>query len=203
VIAFRIVASKIVLNSTIIVISRIIAFAIIAVGTLYFVALATTFARRLLMKAKLDEAQNTVWKLFLTTNVLLLEMIEQDLAEAELPPLSWYGVLWVLEQAPGHKKRLHELAQEVLLSRSNVTRLLDRLEAEGLLSRQRCPSDRRGAFACITDAGLEMRQRMWTVYSQSIAKYFTDHLNDEEIAVLTKVFDRVLVTVKQQAKGEN
>jgi DNA-binding MarR family transcriptional regulator len=197
VIAFHIVVSKIVSNSTIIVISRVIANAIIEFETLYFVATATIFVGRLLMKVKLDEAQNTVWKLFLTANVLLLELIEQDLAEAELPPLSWYGVLWVLEQAPGHKKRLHELAQEVLLSRSNVTRLLDRLESEGLLSRQRCPSDRRGAFACITDAGLEMRQRMWTVYSQSIANYFTDHLSAEEIAVLTKALERVLVAAKQ------
>ncbi|UBF24487.1 MarR family transcriptional regulator [Kovacikia minuta CCNUW1] len=146
--------------------------------------------------APLDEARNKAWKLFLTTNVLVLELIEQELADAKLPPLSWYGVLWVLEQSPGHKKRLHELAQEVLLSRSNVTRLLDRLEAEGLLSRERCPRDRRGAFACITPAGLELRQRMWAVYSQAIAKYFTHYLSDEEVAVFTKAFERVLAGVR-------
>ncbi|MGA7932799.1 MAG: MarR family transcriptional regulator [Kovacikia sp.] len=150
------------------------------------------------MGAKLDETHSTVWKLFLTTHVLVLELIEQDLAAAGLPPLSWYGVLWVLEQAPDHKKRLHELAQEVLLSRSNVTRLLDRLEAEGLLSRERCPSDRRGAFARITDAGLEMRQRMWVVYSQSIGKYFTNQLRDEEFGVLKTVLERVLAGLKQE-----
>ncbi len=98
--------------------------------------------------------------------------------------------------------RLHELAQEILLSRSNVTRLLDRLETEGLISRERCSSDRRGAYACITDAGLEMRQQMWTVYSQSIANHFASHLSDEEVAILTKAFGRVLEEVKQQQTRE-
>jgi DNA-binding MarR family transcriptional regulator len=59
---------------------------------------------------------------------------------------------------------MHELADTIVLSRSNLTRLVDRLEAKGLLYRKSCPNDRRGAYAVLTPEGLEMQQRMWPVY---------------------------------------
>lgn len=148
------------------------------------------------MTKDLDEARNHAWKLFLTTHVLVLEAIERDLEQAGLPPLSWYSVLWTLERVPDRRMRLSELAEQVLLSRSNITRLLDRLEAEGLICRERCPNDRRGAFACATEAGLNLRQKMWEVYSKAISKYFGDHLTDDEIKVLSQAFERVLTSVK-------
>lgn len=140
----------------------------------------------------LDEASSRMWKLFLTTYVTVTEQIERDLEAVGLPPLAWYSVLWTLERSPNHELRLHELAEEVLLSRSNITRLIDRLEAANLLGRRRCPKDRRGAYAVLTEEGLAMRQKMWEVYSQGIAQYFASHLSADEVNTLTQVFSRLL-----------
>ena len=146
------------------------------------------------MTTNLDNSYNTVWRLFLTTHAILVERVEQDLANAGLPPLAWYDVLWALEEAPDRRLRLHELADAIVLRRSNLTRLVDRLEAVGLVCRKSCPSDRRGAFAEITEAGLAMRKQMWSVYAPSIAQYFAIHLSDTEVDVLTKVLERLLAT---------
>ncbi|MDX2242822.1 MAG: MarR family transcriptional regulator [Leptolyngbyaceae cyanobacterium bins.302] len=148
------------------------------------------------MTEQLDESRSRMWRLFRTTYVTVVDQIEKDLEQAGLPPLLWYSVLWTLERAPDQEMRLHELADEVFLSRSNITRLIDRMEEAGLLCRKRCPQDRRGAYAAITQDGLIMRKQMWAVYAQGIAAYFTDHLRDEEVKVLEAVFDRALTTAQ-------
>jgi DNA-binding MarR family transcriptional regulator len=140
----------------------------------------------------LDPLCSSTWRLFLTTHVKLLNRIEAKLVEADLPSLEWYDVLFTLKEAEGGRMRLSEVADKVLLSRSNLTRLVDRLESAGLLKRERCPTDRRGAFAVLTETGLAMQQRMWIVYAQAINEYFCTHLSPEETQVLHKVFGRML-----------
>lgn len=144
------------------------------------------------MAPKLDESRNAAWRLFLTTHAKLITLIEQELAQAGLPPLAWYDVLLALSESPEHRLRMHELAETMVLDRSNLTRLVDRLEAKGLVCRKSCPTDRRGAFAAITEQGLAMRQQMWPVYEQVIAKYFACHLSDTEVEVLSKALKRML-----------
>ena len=143
---------------------------------------------------RLTAAQNTAWRLFLKTHAVLLEHIEQALKQADLPDLSWYDVLWALEEAPDHRLRLHELAAALVLQRSNLTRLVDRMEQAGFVKRESCQSDRRGAFAIMTQAGLVLRQQMWQVYAQSIHQHFAQALSEEQIAVLTQVFRLLLKT---------
>lgn len=143
----------------------------------------------------LDPFCSSTWRLFLTAHVKLLNRIEAKLVEADLPSLEWYDVLFTLKEAEGGRMRLSEVADKVLLSRSNLTRLVDRLESAGLLRRERCPTDRRGAFAVLTGAGLAMQQRMWIVYSQAINEYFCAHLSHEETQVLHKVFRQMLERV--------
>jgi DNA-binding MarR family transcriptional regulator len=149
------------------------------------------------MTTNLDESHNATWRLFLTSHALLIDLIEQELAQAGLPPLAWYDVLFALYEAPDHRMRLHELADAIVLRRSNLTRLVDRLEAAGLVCRKSCPTDRRGAFAAITKEGLTMREQMWPIYAQSIAKYFADHISDAEVDVLTKALGRVIAAARQ------
>ena len=146
------------------------------------------------MSVNLSKAHNLAWRKFLTAHVIVVELIEQDLAAAELPPLSWYDVLFALSEAPEHKLRLHELAQAVLLSRSNVTRLVDRLEKAGLLRREQCKRDRRGAFAVITEDGFIMLERMWSVYQSGIVKYFACHLDATEVKLFIKFLNRMTNT---------
>lgn len=146
-------------------------------------------------KPKLDNQRNSVWRLFITVNVKLLDRIGEQFAQAGLPSMDWYDVLLMLKQAPDHSLRLSELAQKALLSRSNLTHLVDRLEKAGLLYRKQCPRDRRGIYAVLTEAGLEMQQQMWAVYSEGIADYFGSQLDDEELKVMQRILERMLATV--------
>jgi DNA-binding MarR family transcriptional regulator len=143
-------------------------------------------------KQRLDKMRNSTWRLFLTAQIQAVEKIQEKLSAAHLPPLEWYDVLLELKEAPDRRLRLSELAERVLLSRSNLTRLLDRLENNGLLQRQRCPSDRRGAFAVLTEAGTEMQEKMWAVYSEGIAEYFGNLLSDEEVQVMQQALKKIL-----------
>ncbi len=149
---------------------------------------------------QLDSAQNSLWKLFLTAHTRLVDRVEQNFKQAGLPPFEWYDVLIALKQAPDRRLRLSELAEELLVNRTNVTRLVDRLEKAELVRREVCKDDRRGAFAVLTEAGLEMQQQMWTVYAQSIAHYFGCHLTDKDTKVLTKALSAILIALDEDAE---
>jgi DNA-binding MarR family transcriptional regulator len=140
----------------------------------------------------LDPLRSSLWRLFLTAHARLLDRMEQPLAQADLPPMEWYDVLFTLKEAPDNRLRLSELAKKILLSRSNLTRLIDRLERAGLLRREACPSDRRGTFAVLTEAGLTMQQQMWTVYSQSIDTYFAAQIDETEAQMLQQLLQRLI-----------
>ncbi len=149
--------------------------------------------------AELDAAQNSLWKLFLTVHTRLVERIEQDFKQAGLPPFEWYDMLIALKQAPDQRLRLSELAEALLVNRTNVTRLTDRLEKAGLIRREVCRDDRRGAYAVLTKAGLEMQQQMWTVYAQSIAQYFGRHLTAKDTLAFTKALSDMLAALDENS----
>jgi DNA-binding MarR family transcriptional regulator len=132
---------------------------------------------------RLDREGLAAWRTFLGAHAMVIGRIEADLSEAGLPPLSWYDVLWALYSAPGRQRRMGELVDHVVLSRTGMTRLVDRIEAAGLLRREPVPGDRRGAFAVITDAGVEMLRRMWPVYARGIQALFVEPLGDDAASV--------------------
>jgi DNA-binding MarR family transcriptional regulator len=140
------------------------------------------------------------WARFLATHATLVDRIEAALGAAGLPPLPWYDVLWELEKAESGKLRMHELAHAVVLSRSNLTRLIDRLEGAGLTTRERCPDDRRGAYAAITPKGREMRRKMWPVYRQQIDELFASHLSAKEAEALNAMLGTILIAARGKAK---
>ncbi|MBD2018954.1 MarR family transcriptional regulator [Leptolyngbya sp. FACHB-36] len=144
------------------------------------------------MTTKLAPTHNQLWRLLITAHVRLIDRVEQHLKQAGLPPLEWYDVLWALKETPDQRLRLSELADAVLLSRSNLTRLLDRLEKAGLLTREACPSDRRGTFAVLTPAGATLQQQMWEIYSQRIAEDLSAHLEDGDVRVMTNALSQIL-----------
>lgn len=104
-----------------------------------------------------------------------------------------------LVEAPHNRLRLHELAQKVVLSRSGLTRLIDKLEHAGLLERQPAATDRRGAYAVLTDTGKEAVRQAWPVYAQGIARYFAPHMNEEEARIVHDVFSRMM-TAQQESE---
>jgi DNA-binding MarR family transcriptional regulator len=112
------------------------------------------------------------WRALLNAHARLTARVEAALAEAELPPLAWYDVLWPLYRAPGHRLRMGVLAAEVTLSRTGLTRLVDRIERHGLLRREPAPEDRRGSYIVLTRAGTAMLRRMWPVYERVLEESF-------------------------------
>jgi DNA-binding MarR family transcriptional regulator len=134
----------------------------------------------------------TAWRYFLTAHALVIDLIDRKLVAAERVPLHWYDVLIELVEAPDQRLRLHELARNVVLSRSGLTRLLDKLEAAGLLYREVDPHDRRGAFAVLTPAGKDAVRHAWPMYAQGIEHYFAQLMSDEEAQVVGTVFGRIV-----------
>jgi DNA-binding MarR family transcriptional regulator len=120
----------------------------------------------------MDEAELATWRAFLNAHSVVIQRIEQDLKARGLPPLSWYDVLWPLQRAEDGRLRINQLADEVVLSRTGLVRLVDRLEAAGLLRREPVPEDGRGSYAVITSDGSATLRRMWPVYRKHIEQDF-------------------------------
>ena len=148
------------------------------------------------MPTDLSPEALAAWRTFITAHAAVIERIEHDLATANQLPLSFYDVLIELAEAPDRRLRMHELARSVVLSRSGLTRLVDKLEAAGLLRREACTTDRRGAYAVLTDAGRAALRGAWPVYAQGIATHFAQHLTDAEVATLTPALERVLAAAR-------
>jgi DNA-binding MarR family transcriptional regulator len=138
----------------------------------------------------------SAWPPLLKVRALIVDTVEARLAEAGLPELAWYDVLWALEQVPGHRLRMHELSALTVITRSNITRLVDRLEAAGLVARERDGEDRRGAFALLTPAGRQMRNRMWKVYGPAIDELFDTHMTAQERAAMRACLLRVIEAMR-------
>lgn len=122
---------------------------------------------------------------------LTRELDAQLVAEHGLP-LRSYEVLLFLDDAPGGRLRMAELAASVLLSRSGLTRLVDRLERRGLVRRESCSSDLRGLDAAITDDGRAVLAEARRTHLAGVRERFLEHFCDEELRALGGYFERVL-----------
>lgn len=144
-------------------------------------------------KPRIDEEQLAVWRAFLRAHSQMLRRIGRDLEEAGLPPLSWYDVLAALRDAPDRRLRQVEIAEQVLLSHSGLSRLIDRMQTRGLVERVVCDTDRRAFFVTLTSEGEGMLKRMWPVYARGIAEDFLPALGtdpDEMRETLEAIADR-------------
>ena len=131
------------------------------------------------------------WRAMLNTHARLTTHIEDALDGAGLPQLAWYDVLWALHRAPGKTLRMGELAQEVTISRSGLTRLVDRIEAEGLLERRQSPADRRAVEVAITPAGSRLLRKMWPVYEDVLRSEFEAKLTRADAQALRRALAKI------------
>jgi DNA-binding MarR family transcriptional regulator len=132
-----------------------------------------------------------VWRAYLRTHAEMVRHLERDLLEAVALPLGSYDVLLQLAEAPDHQLRMAELADRVLLSRSGLTRLVDRLVAEGLVTRVPFPGDARGLYTLLTEAGLARLRQAAPVHLAGIREYWLSKFSDEELRVLGELFARL------------
>ncbi|MGW0804360.1 MarR family winged helix-turn-helix transcriptional regulator [Nonomuraea sp. NPDC002799] len=133
----------------------------------------------------------TVWRTLQRAQVRITRHLEAELLVAHALPLASYDVLMQLGEAPERRLRMNDLAGRVLLSRSGLTRLIDRLQRDGLVTRQACADDARGLFAVLTEAGAARLAEATPTYLRGIRSQFLDMLDAGEIgqvrAMLTKL----------------
>ncbi len=131
------------------------------------------------------------WRGMLRAQAALAKALDAQLEAAHGLQLSSYEVLMYLADAEDERMRMCDLASTVLLSRSGLTRLVDRLEAAGLLRREAATDDRRGAYAVLTDEGRAAQLRAWPIYARGIATHFAGHLSEEEAMILANALQRI------------
>jgi len=167
------------------------------------VGVAATRREQASSRPALDDAHLAAWRALLNAHARAVGRIERDLARAggELVALSWYDVLIELVEAPNRSLRQRDLAQRVVLTRSGISRLIDRLEAAELVRREPNPTDRRGDLIVLTDAGRAAVRRTWPAYARSIAEHFARYVRPEEASVLTLALERVRAGSATPADG--
>ena len=138
----------------------------------------------------LGKAQKEAWVALIFAQGTLSQEIDKRLAEAGVVSLDVYDILLVLEESPDQRLRMSELAELALISRSGITRLVDRLEKDGLVKRASCSHDRRAIHALLTEKGLKERERAWPIYEKALEELFASKLNDAEAKTLAKLLRR-------------
>jgi DNA-binding MarR family transcriptional regulator len=144
----------------------------------------------------LNRQELAAWRGMLRSYTLLQRELESRLEARDGLQNSSYEVLMHLSDAPDGRMRLSDLAELAILSRSGLTRLIDRLEREGQVERERCPDDARGYFAVLTDEGRERVEAARAAYLQDVRSLFLERMSSEERDVLGAVWARVLAELE-------
>jgi DNA-binding MarR family transcriptional regulator len=137
------------------------------------------------------------WRELEETHALLWRLLEEDLAAECAISLVDYEVLVRLSEVPEQRLRLQDLTLPGRMTKSGVSRLVDRLEAAGLIEVQSCPSDRRGAFAVLTDAGRAMERRAAAVHVAGLECHVGECLSPDQLELLRSL----LMTVHERLPG--
>jgi DNA-binding MarR family transcriptional regulator len=139
----------------------------------------------------LDREELGAWRGLLRVHSGMTKALDAELVREHGLPLSSYEVLLFLADAPDGRLRMSELAEGVLLSRSGLTRLVDRMERDGLLRRERCEDDARGYHALITDKGRELFGRARRTHLDGVRERFLSRLSPDELRTLARLWEKV------------
>jgi DNA-binding MarR family transcriptional regulator len=130
------------------------------------------------------------WRLFVESALALVDVLDTELQEAAGIPQRWYDVLVHLEESPDGIA-MTELADQILYSKSGFTRVIDRMEEAGLVSRVRPPNDRRSILVTITDQGTQTMQDARRHHRDGIERHFSKHLTDTDTKALTRALEKI------------
>ncbi len=131
------------------------------------------------------------WRAFLEAHARVTALLEKELLEQHGLALSWYDVLVQLSEAPQRRLRMTELASAVLLSKSGLTRLVDRMVEAGLLDRDADPADRRGVLVSLSDAGLARLREAAPTHLRGVERHFAGALSEREAQLVAAALGRV------------
>lgn len=143
-----------------------------------------------------DELYLDAWGSLLRVHAEVVGRIERDLAAAGGVSLTWFDVLLVLSDAPGNRLRMSDLAAEIVLSKSALTRSVDRLEAEGYLKREKSPDDERVLLAILLPKGAAALAKARPIYRAGIRGYFAEGLTQRELQVIDTALSKIAARLR-------
>ncbi|MFC8236303.1 MarR family winged helix-turn-helix transcriptional regulator [Streptomyces sp. NPDC056661] len=139
----------------------------------------------------LDRTEEKLVRALGNVMTALPRLVDADMVRDGALPLSEYTPLMFLSEAPHHRMRMSELAAACNLSLSGMTRVVNRLEKQGLIQRAKCQEDLRGWNAVLTDAGLARLREAWPSHLASIRRHVLDNLAGHDLAALAAALQRV------------
>ena len=139
---------------------------------------------------ELDDVEHRAWRSFLIAHARVARRLEADLLATSDLPLAEFDVLFQLDMSEGRRLRMNELANRVVLSRAGMTRLVDRLVADGLVARLKCASDARGAYAVITERGRERLMAARPGHFAAVRRFFIAAFTRSELEQLACLMER-------------
>jgi len=147
----------------------------------------------------LDHPNIDDWRTFLQAHALISRRLDLELRAEQAMSLAEYDALVQLAVATGRRLRMNQLADRVLLSRSGVTRLVDRLVADGFVTRTQCTTDARGAEACLTQEGFDRLRAASETHRRGVTRYFLDALTGGELATMGRTLGVIVGGLRAQA----
>lgn len=142
-------------------------------------------------KARVTADQIAAWRAFLDAHARTIDVLTRELRDQQDLPLTWYDVLVQLSEAPDGQLRMQDLSDAIVLSKSGLTRLIDRMEREGLVCRFACAQDKRGTFAQITKDGLQTLSAAAPTHLSGVSEHFLSLFTDSELDILRELLGRV------------
>ena len=139
----------------------------------------------------LSEGEQRAWRGLLRAYSCLAKRLDTELETRHRLPMTSYEVLHVLQESSNGRMRMRDLAEQAQLSRSGLTRLVDRLERDGLLERCSCSHDARGAYACLTGRGLERLEEARATHLAVVREQFFAHFSEPELGVMADMWERI------------
>lgn len=154
------------------------------------------------MSTHIPEERMDAWRAFLQAHAAVIRALESEMQKEQGLPLTWYEILVWLNRAPEGRLRMQELADSVLLSRSGLTRLMDRMSEAGLVKREACSHDRRGMYAVITPEGKAALERSAPEHLRGVQEHFLRHLDDADVQAMRRALSKVLASEKGESSGD-
>lgn len=142
--------------------------------------------------AQLDALELGAWRGLLRTHAFLVKSLDGELESGHGLPLTSYEVLLFLDGADECRMRMCDLASSINLSRSGLTRLVDRLERDGLIRRVSCAHDARGAYATLTPDGQAKLAAARVTHLEAVRRHFLERFTPDELELLSGYWERVV-----------
>ena len=139
-----------------------------------------------------DQQTQDAWLGILSAHAKVVRALEADLATDADLPITWLDVMKRLYDHPDRQIRIHELADASLLTRSGLTRLVDRIEQVGYVSREHSTTDRRGVYVVLTQTGIAKMDELWPAFIASIQRHFGQHLDPADTKALIQATSKIL-----------